>query len=154
MRQIKFDAIYRPTGEHFTPITLDFTKNIVTGNFDRMMNDWCFFSLDGSIGDAILREYTGLTDTNKVEIYVGDILRLWHEDEYVPNRDSGGGVIDYDREEGFSQLGIVGFTGCSFDYKTVKTIDGRHEEIHMPIDWLENYEVIGNIYENPELIKE
>ncbi|WP_177184343.1 YopX family protein [Psychrobacillus sp. OK032] len=104
--------------------------------------------------DVEVMQYAGLTDKNGVEIYEGDILKVWHEDEYVPYRDSGGGIIDYDREEGFSQIGVVGVTGCSFDYKTTKTISGKHEEIHMPIDWLNNYEVVGNIYENANLLNE
>lgn len=102
--------------------------------------------------DVILMQYTGLKDKEGKEIYEGDILRVWREDEYIPNRDSGEGIVDYDCESGFLQIGNVGFEGCSFDYSTVKTLKGRHEEIHIPIDWLDNYKVIGNIYENSELL--
>ncbi|WP_336822975.1 YopX family protein [Sporosarcina sp. USHLN248] len=100
-----------------------------------------------------LMQFTGLYDKNGAEIYEGDILRVWQEDEYIPNRDRGGGIIDYDKEKGFSQIGKVGFTGCSFDYRTVKTLSGKEEKIHAPIDWINNYEVIGNIYEHPHLLE-
>lgn len=32
MRIIKFDAIYKPTGEHFTPVSINFNDNTITGN--------------------------------------------------------------------------------------------------------------------------
>lgn len=80
-------------------------------------------------------------------------MKVCRDDEHTPNRDSGGGIIDYDTEQGFAQIGVVGFESCSFSYTTHRTLHGRHEEIKIPIDWLENYEVIGNIYENPELLE-
>lgn len=103
--------------------------------------------------DHVLMQYTGLKDVNGKEIYEGDILRVWRDDEYIPNRDSGGGIVDYDCESGFSQIGKVSFEGCSFDYSTIKTLNGRHEDIHLPIDWLDNYEVIGNVFENAEILE-
>ena len=113
-------------------------------------SDFAYFPEDN---DHVLMQYTGLKDINGMEIYESDILRVWRDDEYTPNRDSGGGIVDYDCESGFSQIGKVGFEGCSFDYSTIKTLNGRHEDIYLPIDWLDNYEVIGNIYENPELLE-
>lgn len=121
MRQIKFDAIYKPTGEHFTPVTLDFNNNQVTGNFDGEENDWCYFSLDGSNGDVILREYTGLKDSKGVEIYDGDIVI----------RHKNGSTIMETVKYGNSAWLLIGKDGKTF------------------LENLSNYcEVLRNIYEN------
>lgn len=141
MREIKFRAWEMNYKEIIDVDSINFETKIINTECA-----WRMFS------EVILMQYTGLKDVNGKEIYEGDILRVWQEDEYIPNRDSGGGIVDYDCESGFSQIGNVGFEGCSFDYSTVKTLKGRHEEIHIPIDWLDNYEVIGNIYENSELL--
>ncbi|MDF1510699.1 YopX family protein [Robertmurraya sp. DFI.2.37] len=140
MRIIKFRA-WLPTNNRM----YEFDENESLGDhFNRLIYGF---------GKFELMQYTGLKDKNGKEIYEGDILKVWQEDEYVPNRDSGGGIVDYDGKEGFLQIGKVGFQGCSFDYSTIKTIEGKHEEIHAPIDWINNYSVIGNIYENPELLE-
>lgn len=100
-----------------------------------------------------LMQYTGLKDKNGVEIYEGDIVRTWEEDEHVPNRDSGGGIIDFNRIDGFSQLGVVSFKGAWFTYETKKYLSGRKEDIYAPLDFTNDLIVVGNIYENPELLE-
>ncbi|MYL45034.1 hypothetical protein GLV94_05215 [Virgibacillus halodenitrificans] len=130
MREIKYDAIYKPTGEHFVPVDINFNDKTLTGNFDGKKLDWCHFSLDGKTGDAILREYTGLKDKNGKEIYEGDVLKGGHLHL------TGGFTIDN------SHGATVTFAEGMFKCGRVSLIS-----------FAKRAEVIGNIYENPELLE-
>ncbi|MGI2709022.1 YopX family protein [Bacillus cytotoxicus] len=134
MRENKFDAIYKPTGEHFTPVNINFESKTTHGNFDGQVNDWCHFSLDGKYGDAILRQYTGLKDKNGKEIYEGDIV----------SRHEGG--IHFQEEplaEHVVKWGNFGWLPFEIGEGYQKCVYGEIYE----------FIVIGNIYENPELLK-
>jgi hypothetical protein len=80
--------------------------------------------------DVVLMQYTGLKDRNGKEIYEGDIVK-W---------DSVG-------------LGVIGWLSCGFshDQRNKRSPIGVN---HLHPNYTEEYEVIGNIYENPELLKE
>jgi uncharacterized phage protein (TIGR01671 family) len=83
-----------------------------------------------------LMQYTGLTDKNGVEIFEGDVLKVGEnlicEIMYVDNN-----VDDYGDE-----------INCAFHAKVY-----RHDKI-IPLDGYlkKDCKVIGNIYENPELL--
>jgi uncharacterized phage protein (TIGR01671 family) len=74
-------------------------------------------------------QYTGLTDRNGKEVYEGDIL---------PCADKVNGKVIY--EEGFCAYSVEypNYKQLLMDYKA---------------DYYEGFEVIGNIYENPELLE-
>ena len=80
--------------------------------------------------DTIM-QYTGLKDKNGIEIYEGDIVR-WN-----------------------NKIGYIGFLKQEMGYCIIlKDTDFRlgHRNIGSGYDFNADIEVIGNIYENPELI--
>ena len=87
------------------------------------------FSSD-RIEDLELMQYTGLRDKNGREVYEGDIVRFkdWWDEEMV-------GEVRYSEKD-------MAFTIVNDFW------DG------FPIMYADDLEVIGNIYENPELLEE
>jgi len=89
------------------------------------------------IDNIIMMQYTGLKDKNGIEIYEGDILHhLW---------DSGNNII----KETVSE---VKYSNGGFIVDDKKRADWELS-IHALSSWAE-IEVVGNVYNNPELIKE
>jgi uncharacterized phage protein (TIGR01671 family) len=84
-------------------------------------------------GNELLMQYTGLKDKNGKEIYEGDVLQI------PDNYDTYGMMAGEKR--------AVIFMDGGFRFESPKKNARGH--------WLEDdgeFEVIGNIYENPELI--
>lgn len=83
-------------------------------------------------------QYTGLKDMNGKEIYEGDVVKMhsWWNAFGPAGYDSDVTVVEFDEE-------LCGFTPmCNYDCDC-----GVYHSAS-------KLEVIGNIYENPELIKE
>ena len=94
--------------------------------------------------DYDLMQYTGLKDKNGKEIYEGDIIKSEWQYDGVINRD-------------ITSVGQVAFGGN--DGEPGFFMYGKDGDIYQPFvsyDRVEllSVEVIGNIYENPELLKE
>lgn len=81
------------------------------------------------VDDAELSQFIGLKDKNDKDIYEADILRVdWNDKRYPPHNV---GPVEWDDEEASWKLGEGGSPKAD-------------AENHM--------EVIGNVWENPELI--
>lgn len=81
--------------------------------------------------DYPLMQYTGLKDKNGKEIYEGDIIQLWKDK-----------IKAYKVEIKWNDHYLGYEPWCQY-------IDG----LDSPEQWGYEMEVIGNIYENPELLK-
>lgn len=96
---------------------------------------------NGGIKDYELMQYIGLKDKNGKEIYEGDIIKFMDEEASFSN-----GRIEYNE---FINTGEIIFNKELIGWD----ITNRNMEVEEVWHYREYIEVIGNIYENPELLK-
>jgi uncharacterized phage protein (TIGR01671 family) len=88
--------------------------------------------------DLELMQYTGLKDKSGKEIYEGDIVKWGHAREYSREKPIRIAEVKIDPDIQFhAQVGIFKFGSFAYADTTEKDL-----------------EIIGNIYQNPELLKE
>jgi uncharacterized phage protein (TIGR01671 family) len=81
--------------------------------------------------DHELMQFTGLLDKNGKEIYEGDIVICINGHE---------GVVEWEKSD--CCFNVTGYYNASNDYPSMAFMEGQP------------FEVIGNIYENPELLED
>lgn len=104
-------------------------------NSDSQQLSWFFNRIHK---DAVTMQSTGLLDKNDKEIYEGDIVKSNHQNNFVIERINGGLQMYNIKHYGQQHNELIAEATCNAQTKS----------------WLSNAEVIGNIYENPELIKQ
>lgn len=130
MRQIKFRAWDTNTEVMITEP--EFIQVYGNGDFEVFIEsqpEWI-----GGTDGAILMQFSGIQDTNKKDVYEGDILLdLFSKMVY---------------EVKFGQIPKLGFTGWyAYSKERVTTLNGDYDS---PINGA--IEIIGNIYENLDLM--
>lgn len=95
--------------------------------------------LAGVYKNLIIQQFTTLLDKNDKEIYEGDIVKWTEQLEW-----------QYGKYPTETYIGKVIWCAFGFDIKVGKRLKGFHNN-HLCNDY--RYEIIGNIFENPYLIK-
>ena len=146
MREIKFRA-WDKDGKEMIEAN-DFYQKAdpkISGN-GLHLSDFLGINKDGTIGkeheNIVLMQYTGLKDKNGKEIYEGDIVEFT--------------VFDcFDNDTQYK--GCIVWAGTRFMIWSKPDYEFYGSDGGFDLDWAElqddEFEVIGNIYENPELVE-
>ena len=126
MREIKFRAWDKQEKRMFDVLGISWYDGVIFESYADAGVEWYSKEIKHNISDCILMQYTGLKDKNGKEIYEGDIVR-----------DQDGNLYQVK----YAKYYIYPF-GAIFPHRP-KEIVNEYE-----------CEVIGNIYENPELLEE
>ena len=153
MREIKFRAWHKEKKEIVNVEEIDFMNkviNYIDNDYENNRQE----IIGAYFEDIELMQYTGLKDKNNKEIYEGDVVKLVHT----------GIEISADRLEDLKRfVGIIKYENGIF--KIVRTekslIESKYFEMEQKkvseifiYSKLYDLEVVGNIYENPELLGE
>lgn len=110
--------------------------------WDEKQGDW--LNLTGQ-PHTLIMQFTGLKDKNGKEIYEGDIvIRSVYQTTKRENNDGSSSTLIHTNKPKTQTMGIVKYSEKDVGFETGN-----------PSIWLGHYddiEVIGNIYENPDLI--
>lgn len=141
MREIKFRAFEKDSFE-------EKGRMICAEDF---MKDWNlgFLFLNPSTNPCNrlkIMQYTGLKDKNGKEIYEGDIAKVIDR-TYTDCSKSKISSID-------KLFGVICFEDYSFCLKCVGGDNDGWKRLFVWLDENAEFEVIGNIYENPELLQQ
>lgn len=139
MREILFRGKQLNNGKWVYGVPLKRGESVIMGEWFSECDEYLCYSVgvddiyDPYVAPDTVGQCTGLTDKNGKKIFEGDIVRHYNIDE-LPEEFEIGKIFFSEEQCCFKRTCNTGFSSCyiSADCK---------------------YEVIGNIYDNPELLE-
>lgn len=134
MRVVKFRAWDKEIEKIYPVLEIDFVEEWVSmySKITGRHYNW--------LNNLVLMQYTGLEDKNGEEIYESYIVKFDPQspcgDEFYNPRDGEIGEVIFD-----------------FGSLVVRPIDKKRESLRFSLSELGDWVVVGNIYENPELLQ-
>lgn len=141
MREIKFRMWEKKSKKMYDVERINFKDHHLY-----MWNSKFYSSSLLNFKDVELMQYTGLHDKNGKEIYEGDIVRVKFRKGFWKYKDK----MYYGYKNGSVEYCVDCFIVYINGYKETIYPLSSFGDTGKPIEWLE---VIGNIYENPELLE-
>lgn len=143
-REIKFRAWNKENETMLPPFSFE---DISTQNYAG--ESWLWLGenelINTKLSDLVLMQFTGIQDKNGKDIYEGDIVFKFYGDNSLKERLKGAkGVVKFGR-----------YLVLKDDWGMDNLATGWHmtfSDNSGSIEITEKFEVIGNIYENPELL--
>ena len=133
MREIEFRGKRKDTGEWVSGGILHYGEGAGEHSY---IIPGCIFPEFIEVHPDTVGQYTGLKDRNGVKIFEGDVVRYVLHDDNPPDL-TGLGAVEWQNERNRFDLHKHDFVGSA-----LACLDD------------DELEVIGNIYDNPELLKE
>ena len=115
-------------------IRIDFEQGIITLDLETDDNEYYWMETDWSFSDAEIMQYTGCRDKNGIEIYEGDVIKDKYDKIWLVQRYVGAFVITNK---------IPDSDGQESTYSYFNNLSNHHFY----------FEVIGNVYQDPELLE-
>lgn len=103
------------------------------------INDSGEMKYDDDPGDYKLEQFTGLTDVNGKDIYIGDIVNVWSNMSELTMEPTVDEIVSED---------LFGTPGMFLKPSRAHFIEPCLHDY-----WSNQFEVIGNVHENPEFLK-
>jgi len=143
MRKIKFRAWVTEYSDEECPGEMiylnaykqkyDYEMGFVYAFSEKYSEFWAHENYKSSDAKFVVMQFTGLHDKNGKEIYEGDIVK-------------------YPDEAKINQIGVVVYRMAAYFFEAIGGDDEGNQDIQPYEPHSKYYEIVGNIYENPELL--